>query len=177
MPPTQPQENGLYILLFPRSDPPIPDDFHWALYHHHSHVSGGKKYHITGRPGAWLASHETTQGVLKSSLLVGLFQIGTLPAGAETYFDGQMRQFDGVLNEDLGVTCRVWLFRVLGTLLGGPVDGGGGKFLFDADDLEKMEREVKDFGNLYALDAVYNKQPRPVVRSGRLEEVVAGEEL
>ncbi|PWY66593.1 hypothetical protein BO83DRAFT_439844 [Aspergillus eucalypticola CBS 122712] len=37
--------NALYIALFIRDDPPKPNDYHWALYHHR--INSGIKYHIT----------------------------------------------------------------------------------------------------------------------------------
>jgi len=159
------QENGIYILLFLRSDQPVNDDFHWALYHHYNDTLGGKKYHITGSVGTWTAGHVSTIGVVKSFLLVGLFHICTVLAGFEAHVDTQIRQYDEALNPDPTITCRVWLFRVLAKLKE-PVSGHK---IIDAD-LDQLEREVKDFGNLHAMSAVFNEQPRPIGSSGKLHE-------
>ena len=57
------QPRGLYILLFARGDnADAKDDFHWALYLHQDKSNGGRKFHITGSAGKWLAEHGVTKG-------------------------------------------------------------------------------------------------------------------
>lgn len=159
--------NTLYIALYVRTDPPVPDNFHWALYFHHDATRGGTKYHITNEGGqsAWVASHGPESNILKTFLLVGLLRIVDVPPGAVDAVDQLIRRYDAQLN-DLGVTCRTWLFRVLQLLQRqepSPVDAvEDGKVLDAKVDLETLEREVKDWGNRYAAEACRNVQPRPV---------------
>ncbi|KAK2765681.1 hypothetical protein FQN54_008537 [Arachnomyces sp. PD_36] len=152
------KENGLYICLFIRNDPPLPNDFHWALYHHHTDKTGGMKYHITGSfKSGWLPGHEPNSGIMKSFLLVGLFQIGYVPVGLNEFVDRTFRAYDEELNYP-DVTCRVWVWRVL-ALLRKSVDGATA---FKCEDIEALEREVMEWGNQYAEGASKNLQPRPV---------------
>ncbi|KAF2759040.1 hypothetical protein EJ05DRAFT_475269 [Pseudovirgaria hyperparasitica] len=174
------QPNGIYIMLFLRSDVPERDNFHWALYHHHDPETatggggGGHKYHIKGSKDSWLADHGHTQGVLKAFLLVGLFHICTVPAGLETHVDTTLRQYDGVLNDDPAITCRVWLLRVLAKLQEPvSVKGNAGCRILSAD-MARLEREALDFGNLHAQSAIENLQPRPIGRSEVLGEDGSG---
>lgn len=152
---TDPEPNALYILLFIRSDLPLQNDFHWSLYHHTSPSSGGKKYHVIGRSSRWLADHSLASDITKSFLLVGLFQIAFIPA--EFDVDSVMRSFDDRLNDVEGLNCRTWVFDVLGSLRGSGV--------LRCDDLGALEREALDWGNVYAVEACGNIQPRPLGRS------------
>ncbi|UDD60070.1 hypothetical protein AFCA_007499 [Aspergillus flavus] len=65
--------NSFYIALYIRTDPPIPDNFHWALYLHHHET--GTKYHITNESTGWIAAHAPESAILNSFLLVGLIRI------------------------------------------------------------------------------------------------------
>ncbi|KAL5364365.1 hypothetical protein BJX96DRAFT_178882 [Aspergillus floccosus] len=159
--------NTLYIAIYVRTDPPVPDNFHWALYYHHDAARGGTKYHITNEWGqsAWMASHGPESNILKTFLLVGLLRIVDIPSGAANAIDQLIRSYDGQLN-DLGVTCRTWVFRVLRLLQGqeptaiSTVEDGN---VLDAKvDLELLEREVMDWGKRYAEESCRNMQPRPV---------------
>ncbi|KAK8203088.1 hypothetical protein HDK77DRAFT_486552 [Phyllosticta capitalensis] len=155
------QPRGLYILLFARGDnADAKDDFHWALYLHQDKSNGGRKFHITGSAGKWLAEHGVTKAVLKEFLIVGLIQIANVPEGLEDHIDKKCRSLDSTLNQE-GITCRTWLFKVL-KLLQAPVDG---KIPFPCADLDALEREVKDWGNANLKSAIDNVQPRPVAVS------------
>ncbi|KAI1976583.1 hypothetical protein LOZ53_003126 [Ophidiomyces ophidiicola] len=150
--------NGLYIILFIRDHPPAPNDFHWGLYFHQNPSTGGRKYHIKQQGGGWIADHGPTAGVFKSFLLVGLFKIANVPEGFENYLDQTLRTHDNQLNTLSGVTCRIWLLRVL-ALLQKPANG---QQILKCSNLEALEAEAKDWGNSHAITAMNNVQPRPV---------------
>ncbi|KAI1908414.1 vesicle coat component [Ophidiomyces ophidiicola] len=97
---------------------------------------------------------------MKSFLLVGLFQIADIPAGLEEHVDRTMKTFDARLN-DIPTTCRVWMFWVL-ELLQRPENG---QTVLRCESLERLEREIKDWGNSNAMSAAGNEQPRPVAAS------------
>lgn len=98
--------NSLHIVVFVRSYPPIPDDFHCGLYLHQDANIGGTKYHVRGRAGAWLADHAITAGVFKSFLLVGLCQIARIPPEFTEKVDSVLRTYDNQVNQIPGLTCR-----------------------------------------------------------------------
>ncbi|WEW60875.1 vesicle coat component [Emydomyces testavorans] len=157
--------NGLYILLFLRNDPPIPNDFHWGLYFHRHPVTGGTKYHIRQPGSGWIADHGPTAGIFLSFNLVGLFRIADVPPGLEAHIDRTLRTYDDRLN-GRETTCRVWLFWVLELLRNGVVVRCG--------DLEELEREVKEWGNENAMSAAKNEQPRPFAASAQYVDVSDG---
>lgn len=70
--------------------------------------------------------------------------------------DQLIRSYDDRVN-DMGVTCRTWLLKVLELLRKRGLLCGG-KVL----EMGVLEREVMDWGNAEAGDAVRNVQPRPV---------------
>ncbi|KAF2646000.1 hypothetical protein P280DRAFT_524599 [Massarina eburnea CBS 473.64] len=151
------QTNGLYVILFLNGDPHTPSNFHWGLYLHES-VRGGTKYHIKGQGAGWITDHGHTAGVFKSISLIGLFQVAVVPNGLEAYTDQQLRTYDSSLNDLPGITCRVWLLRVLALL---QKEVNGSKIL-KCTDLSALEAEVKAWGNGNAEAALKNQQPRPV---------------
>ncbi|RAH65209.1 uncharacterized protein BO66DRAFT_443199 [Aspergillus aculeatinus CBS 121060] len=150
------QPNRLYILLFIRHHPPIPNDFHWGLYFHRDSRRGGTKYHIKQQGSGWISAHGPTSGVFKSFLLVGLFGIADVPGGWEDALDQTIRTYDHQLNQP-ATTCRVWLFRVLALLQNAHV--------LKCTSLEELEAEAKSWGNAHASDAADNLQPRPFANS------------
>ncbi|RAH80679.1 hypothetical protein BO86DRAFT_121756 [Aspergillus japonicus CBS 114.51] len=152
--------NGLYILLFIRSHPPVSNNFHWGLYFHRNPDTGGTKYHIKQQGSGWIAAHGPTAGVFKSFLLVGLFRIADIPAGLESHLDKTMKAYDNRLNSP-GITCRVWVLWVL-ALLQKPISG---KVILRCDNLHSLEAEAKDWGNANAAGAARNDQPRPLATS------------
>ncbi|GES61844.1 hypothetical protein ATEIFO6365_0011036100 [Aspergillus terreus] len=79
--------NTLYIALYVRTDPPVPDNFHWAL-------------------APWMASHGPESNILKTFLLVGLLRIVDIPPGAADPVDQLIRSYDAQLN-DLGESSPV----------------------------------------------------------------------
>ena len=147
--------NGLYIILFVRDQTPKPDDFHWGLYTHNNTGKDGTKFHIKGREGHWMADHGVTKGVFKSFLLVGLIRIANIPTELESHAEGLIRSYDHKLNE-MGITCRSWLFEVL-KLLQTPVNN---LTILKCKDLGALEQEAKEWGNQHAIDTVDNVQPR-----------------
>lgn len=156
--------DSLYICLFLRSDPPLPNDFHWALYHHTT--NSGTKYHITNGGRGWIASHsrESSSSILKSFLQVGLIRVAGLNStNANTddlsgKIDSTLRSHDDKLNDKDGITCRIWLLEMLGILykegLLADVRCGG--------NMKMLEEVVKQWGNEFADGAARNVQPRPV---------------
>lgn len=156
------EPNGLFVLLFLRTDLPVQNDFHWALYLHGDSSSGGTKYHIKQQGSGWITDHGTTYGVFKSFLLIGLFQIATIRAGWESYVDSQLRTYDPWINTP-GISCDIWVFWVL-RLLQQPVNGYR---ILNCDDLDELANEIKEWGNGYSAAAVANRQPRPIGRSSK----------
>ncbi|OJI85453.1 hypothetical protein ASPTUDRAFT_145072 [Aspergillus tubingensis CBS 134.48] len=152
--------NALYIALFIRDDPPKPNDYHWALYHHR--INSGIKYHITNEGNGWISGHgpESGTGILKAFLLVGLIQIATIPSttSAQETLDRVCRNYDGHLNDSENRTCRTWLLDVLRDLQ----EQMG---VLHGVDIKSLEKEAMDWGNKYAFDACRNVQPRPVEKS------------
>ncbi|KAL4944484.1 hypothetical protein BDV06DRAFT_220218 [Aspergillus oleicola] len=168
--------NTLYIALYLRSDPPTPNDFHWALYHARSN-NRGTKYHITneGPDGRWIAGHttESPSGILKGFLLVGLIRVASVKttspstsgggggeADVNEKIDTTLRSQDTKLNDQPGITCRIWLKQMLARLV---IDG----VLARSDvrcgcNTEALEVVVKNWGNRFSAEAARNVQPRPV---------------
>lgn len=109
-----------------------------------------------------MASHGPEAGILKSFLLAGLTRIGEVPAdpAALAKTDQVIRTFDGHLNE-MDVTCRTWLLRVLDLL---QREVGIPRYA-DGNDSGSLERETLAFANMVADEAARNVQPRPVVES------------
>lgn len=156
--------NSLYILLFIRDSPPRPNDFHWALYLHRDPASGGTKYHIKSEGSGWIADHGDAVAVMKSFLLVGAFRIADVPEDSNEHVDRTVRTYDDRLNTAVpGITCRVWLLRVLELLRG--VEGGDGGRVLRCEDVGALEGEVMRWGNENASSADLNVQPRPVADS------------
>ncbi|PWY80382.1 hypothetical protein BO94DRAFT_537252 [Aspergillus sclerotioniger CBS 115572] len=152
--------SALYIALFIRDDPPKPNDYHWALYHHRS--DSGTKYHIRNEGNGWMAAHgpESGIGILKSFCLVGLFQIAKISStmSAQETLDRVFRSHDEKLNGDGVFTCRTWVLRVLRDLqekLG----------VLNGIELGLLEKEAMEWGNQYRFEASRNVQPRPVGES------------
>ena len=146
----------LYIGLWIRDDPPQPNDFHWGFYHH-KHGHGGTKYYIANINQGWIAIHGSTTGVFKSVFLCMLIQIGSIHIGKEEELDRIMRSYDDRVNSIPGMTCRVWIFTILPHL----IEAG----LLHCDDLDALQQECFEFGNVYRMSARDNDQPRPVIVS------------
>lgn len=150
---------GLYVILFIRGFPPQQDNFHWGLYLHTT-PNSGTKYHIKNQGSGWITDHGTTHGVFKSFLLVGLFRIADISASWEDYVDRTLRSYDSQVNTP-GVTCKVWLFWVLGLL----TKESNGYTVLKCNSLTELEREILDWGNLKAPGAANNEQPRSLAAS------------
>lgn len=86
-----------------------------------------------------------------------LIQIASILADEEQRLNQLMRTYDGNVNSIPGVTCRMWLFRILEVL----VQGG----LVHCVDLQALEAECMDCGNQHMNSAANDTQPRPVVAS------------
>ena len=148
--------NALYIVLYIRSDPPRPNDFHWGYYFHTS-PRGGLKYHMRNLGGGWIPDHGTTGGVFKSNFLCVLIQIANVPLAKHSLLDQIMRSHDGDVNSIPGVTCRVWLMAILQKL----IQHG----IVHCSNVDALQQECMVFGNQYSAGAAMNTQPRPVVSS------------
>lgn len=157
--------NTLYIALYIRSDPPLPNDYHWAFYLHtpsHHRGGGGTKHDTDNSAGGWIPHHDPTAGILKTNFLCALVHVADIPEARIGRVEEIMRERDGDLNEIPGVTCRVWLLVILGRLVEEGLvvlqESTGGK-------VEAVEEDCKAWGNGFAGEAARNVQPRPVVRS------------
>lgn len=148
--------NSLHIILYLRSDPPLPNDFHWAFYLHKDTTAAGVKYHVRGIGDGWIPGHEATAAILTETFLCVIIQIAGIPRCAHKRVDEIMRSYDQTLNAMPGITCRVWLLRVVGML----VEEG-----FVHCDVGALEKDCFEFGNEHSLSASVNEQPRPVVKS------------
>ncbi|GAD93076.1 hypothetical protein TRV_00572 [Paecilomyces variotii No. 5] len=148
--------NTLYIVLWIRSDPPQPNDFHWG-YYFHVNSQGGLKYHMRNFGGGWIPDHGSTAGVFKSNFLCVLIRIATVPEASHGRLDQIMRSRDGDVNSIPNVTCRVWLMTILQTL----AQNG----IVRCSNIDALQQECIGFGNEYSAAAASNTQPRPVVGS------------
>ncbi|KAJ9400228.1 hypothetical protein DTO282F9_2998 [Paecilomyces variotii] len=146
----------LYIILYIRSDPPQPNDFHWGYYFHTS-PRGGVKHHIRNLGGGWIPDHVSTHGVFKSNFLCALVRIATVPKANHSRLDQIMKSRDGDVNAIPGVTCRVWVMTILQTL----IQNG----IIRCSNVDALQQECMEFGNEYSAGAAKNDQPRPVVES------------
>ncbi|OJD10819.1 hypothetical protein ACJ73_09685 [Blastomyces percursus] len=144
--------NTLYIVLWIRSDPPRPNDFHWG-YYFHTTPRLGLKYHVNG----WITDHGSTGGVFKSNFLCVLVEIASVPPAKHSHLDQVIRSRDRDLNSIPDVTCRVWLVVILQALIQAGV--------VRCSSVEALQQECMAFGNQYSAAAAENIQPRPVVRS------------
>jgi hypothetical protein len=102
---------ALYIALWLRSDPPPPDDFHWAFYYH-KEPRAGTIYQVKGLGEGWITDHGVQGCILKSLFLCCLVRIGDIPATEEQSLERIIRSRDSSLNEFPNITCKVWLFNV-----------------------------------------------------------------
>ncbi|CAI7643010.1 unnamed protein product [Penicillium glandicola] len=136
--------NTLHISLYIRSDPPLPNDFHWAFYLHQGTKAtpGGTKYHARGIGGGWIAGHEATAGIFAENFLCVVIQIATITPSAHGCVDEIMKSYDESLNSIPGITCR-----------------------FVRCDIGELENDCLEFGNEHSETASVNEQPRPVVKS------------
>ncbi|OJD13800.1 hypothetical protein AJ78_05782 [Emergomyces pasteurianus Ep9510] len=123
---------SLYIVLYLRSDPPEPNDFHWAYYFHTNSQSG-------------------------SNFLCVLVHIAAVPQEKRTQVDPIMKALDGNINSIPGVTCRVWIMKVLEML----IENG----IVRCNSTSELQDECFTIGNQNSAAASKNNQPRPVVRS------------
>ncbi|KAF1941730.1 hypothetical protein EJ02DRAFT_444544 [Clathrospora elynae] len=142
------QPNGLYVILFLRTLPHTPNNFHWGLYLHHDATQGGIKYHIKQQGSGWIADHGKTASVFKSFLLEG-------------HVNQQLQTYDLSLNSSPNTTCCVWLLWVLALL---QKEASGYKLLKCAN-LSALEAEIIAWGNENAASADQNRQPQPVAVS------------
>ena len=147
----------LFIVLYLRSDPPVPNDLHWALYLHADNP-GGYQYHVRGTNGIWEPAHEFTHNIMSGHDLCVLIEIATIRQDEVTYgrVDQILKSYDDTLNMVSGLNCRTWLLRVLHMLV-----GAGIVHL----NIEELEKECYDFGNGFSVAASCGVQPRPVVKS------------
>lgn len=148
---------GLFIALYIREDPPKKDDFHWAFYVH-TGPSTGMKYHATGSPNTWMASHGSSSNVLKEFLLCVLVEVGRVSPNRLDELDQIMKTHDDELNAIPGLTCRVWIWMIVEKLMERAI-------LQNSGSLDELEHECKAFGNIFSAGASRNEQPRPVVKS------------
>ncbi|CAG7957913.1 unnamed protein product [Penicillium salamii] len=148
--------NALFIVLWIRSDPPRQDDFHWGYYFHTS-AMGGTKYHVKNLGRGWIPDHGPTGGVFKSNFLCALVQVAIVPGTVCGQLDQIMRSHDSDVNSIPGVTCRVWLMKILEKLIQ--------QGIFRCSNVDALLQECMTIGNQYSASAAINQQPRPVVRS------------
>lgn len=92
---------------------------------------------------------------------MGWLRIADIPDGRVDEVDRILTTYDDKLNDIEGVTCRVWLFKVLGLLQ----RGSGDERVLKCENLPGLEREAKDWGNSHARGAAMNEQPRPLGES------------
>ncbi|PGH34386.1 hypothetical protein GX50_02753 [[Emmonsia] crescens] len=147
---------SLYIVLYLRSDPPEPNNFHWGFYFH-TIPSGGTKYHVKNLGIGWITDHGDTGGVFKSNFLCVVIHIATVPQARHAQVDQTMKSLDGNINSIPGISCRVWLLSILQKL----IQNG----IVRCSSYTELEQECFTIGNDHSSRAADNDQPRPVVRS------------
>ena len=86
-----------------------------------------------------------------------LVQVASVEVKKAEELDGFMKGFNENLNGIEGLTCRVWILKVVGLL----VENG----LVRCEDVGPLEQECMEVGNAYAEDVAANNQSRPVVAS------------
>ncbi|KAJ5321977.1 hypothetical protein MYU51_002665 [Penicillium brevicompactum] len=148
---------ALHVVLYIRSDTPVPNDFHWALYLHTGNP-GGHQYHVRARNGSLEPAHETILNIMAGHFLCILIEVATLHQDKVTYgrVDQIMKSFDATLNLVSGLNCRTWVLMVLHMLVGAEMVHL---------NIELLEKECLDFGNGFSIAASLDVQPRPVVKS------------
>lgn len=105
----------------------------------------------------WIPDHGPTGGIFKSNFLCILIQIATVPEASRNSLDQIMRSHDGDVNTIPGVTCRVWVIKILQKL----IEQG----IVRCSDADALQQECMAFENQYSPGAALNQQPRPLVRS------------
>lgn len=151
------KEGSIYVLLYVRQQPPVPNDFHWGLYFHGNTNTRGTKYHIRTVGPGWMSDHGPVTEILKEFLLVGLFRVADVRPELYNHIDKTIRSLDDRLNVP-GNTCRVWVLDII-ALLQEPV---GGYQVLRCRDISALQQEIFDWGNERAAAAAANEQPRPV---------------
>ncbi|KKZ61004.1 hypothetical protein EMCG_04340 [[Emmonsia] crescens] len=147
---------SLYIVLYLRSDPHEPNNFHWGFYFHTA-IEGGTKYHIKNFGIGWITDHGQTSGVFKSNFLCVLVHIATVPQEKHAQVHQTMKSLDSNINSIPGISCRVWLLSILQML----IQHG----IVRSSSYTELEQECFTIGNQHSSRAADNDQPRPVVRS------------
>ncbi|EEH05276.1 conserved hypothetical protein [Histoplasma capsulatum G186AR] len=148
--------DSLYVVLYLRSDPPAPNDFHWG-YYFHTHPDGGIKYHLKSLGSGWITEHGPTGGVFKSNFLCVLVHIATVPQEKHLQVDQIMKSLDGRCNSIPGITCRVWIMNILQKL----IENG----IVQCPSIAEFQQECFTIGNQNSKNASANNQPRPVIIS------------
>ncbi|KAE8829813.1 hypothetical protein PTNB73_06217 [Pyrenophora teres f. teres] len=151
----------LHNVLFLRPMPHAPDDYHMCLYVHNDD-GGGTRYQVKQEGSGWIADHARTAGIFNSFLLVGMFQITTIPSGHEGRVDQQLRYYDSSLNSLPNISCRIWPPGVLKLLH----EEFNGERVLKCADLSAFETEVIACGDTKAGTTLSSRQPRPVAVSG-----------
>ncbi|THH09487.1 hypothetical protein EW146_g8671 [Bondarzewia mesenterica] len=143
---------GLYIMLFARA---IPDEYHWALYHHWS-PHRGTKFHIRNLGEGWIVEHAVVSDAPIQLLLAGFLKIASVrPEDKEVLHD----LIAPVTHDVPNVTCRTWILDAVQACI---VAG-----LVRCASLADLESEAKAFGFVQFEDTVSNVQPRPIAVSKR----------
>ncbi|MCJ1284172.1 hypothetical protein MMC26_003503 [Xylographa opegraphella] len=148
--------HSLYILLYHRGTP-TPSNFHWSFYHHHTALSGGSKFHITGSAARWISAHAETKAITAEFLLVGLVRVAATGEEQQDLVRRVITAEDGHLNETPGMRCRSRLRDGCERLR------GVGLMRFES--WEALQGECEGFGNEAAEGCERNEQPRPVWES------------
>lgn len=102
----------------------------------------------------WIADHGPKASVFNSRSLCTLIQIASIPANLEQLLDEKIRSFDDSVNYIAGMTCRVWVLRVIEVL----IQNG----LAHCNDLPGLETECMAFGNQHRIRDFAKFQPAPV---------------
>jgi hypothetical protein len=102
----------------------------------------------------------TNAAIMKDFLLVGLFRIADVPAHQYPHLDRTFRSLDARLNHPTQA-CQVWALDVL-ALLQEQKQVDSGERIFNCDDIPVLQQEIFDWGNLHAMSAARNEQPRTI---------------
>ncbi|KAH8926401.1 hypothetical protein BT69DRAFT_1239107 [Atractiella rhizophila] len=150
--------NGIFIALFLRTDPPQPDDFHWALIISTTDAQAraiNYKFHISGSNGRWMPDHQRTANFLNSFLLAGCLHIGTFRITDKDILERLITADDQLVNSFLPpYNCVQYILNAISR-----VAAGG---YLQLASIEALKQEALQFGNTNSSSAIRNEQPRPI---------------
>lgn len=143
---------GIYVFLSAQEE---PLDLQWAFCFRTKPVDGDV-YQIQARGAGWISQYPSTDEIMASATLVGLFQIAAVE-------DLSLEKIDGIMTKHTSsiTTDREW-FKWISSLL--QEEG-----ILKCRDMETLEAEILDFKNRYVSNDAKAATPRPIGASQTCE--------